>query len=220
MVTQIRNFWDSDSVVKPYQMGPHKHRLYLLTMLDKRLVRSLLDVGCGTAPIYEIIKKCRIDYGYGLRKYSIKKYKGTDYSEGMIESCKQQFSEGDFEVEDARYLKEKDNSWDCVLLLHTLDHVNDYKAVIKEAARVAKRYVCIVLWRAFADDGQVHINDRNMIDKKEEEEPWLDSYLMQFPRELLEKEFKRNKLKIEETAEGEQLNSGQSKWNFLFLLSK
>lgn len=205
----INNFWDSNiTVPKPYQMGPQKHRLYILNLLKKIGVKSLLDVGCGTGPIFVLNKK----FGF--------KYKGTDYSEGMIESCKEQFPKGDFEVEDARHLTEADDSWDCVLLLHSLDHINDYKAAIKEATRVSNEYVCIVLWRTFADDHQVHMNDVNMMERTEEEGKWPDTYLMQFDRESLEKEFKKNKLEIVKTVEGSKLDSDHSRWNFMFLCKK
>jgi len=207
-----RVYWDS--IDMPYQMGPQKHRLYMLDLLMKKRVLTLLDVGCGTGPIYEIINKFHAD------KYSFI-YKGTDYSEYMIDNCKQEFPSGTFEVQDARALKEKDNSWDCVVMLHSLDHVKEYDKAIAEAARVSKKYVCIVLWRTLIPEGGgIAINDRNMMNKEPGDEPWEDTYLMQFSREALEAEFEKNGLVIEETAEGDLLNSGQSQYNFLYLLRK
>lgn len=200
-----RTYWDS--FVSPYQMGAQKHRLYMMETLADYDIESLLDVGCGTGPIYEINR----DYGFDF------KYKGTDYSPAMIEIAKREFPEGDFEVQDARYLSEPDNSWDCVLLLHCLDHLDDYKSAIKEAARVAKKYVCIVLWRSFVAEG-TNLNDRNMMGKKEGEEPWEDTHLQEYSKQALEKAFKEANLEIEETAEGEQLNSDQSHYNFMYLL--
>jgi ubiquinone/menaquinone biosynthesis C-methylase UbiE len=212
-------FWDV--IDKPYQMGSQKHRVYLLDLLKQKGIAEILDVGCGTGPIYELIKDTAVQTDDGttyFKKWDFK-YKGTDYSEDMIACCKHEFPEGDFEIEDARKLKEKDDSWDCVLLLHALDHVKQYDEVIKEAARVAKRYVCIVLWRQFSPEG-VQINDRNTLGKKEGEEPWEDTYLMQYSKEALGKEFEKNGLGIMGTAEGEDLNSDHSKWNYLFLLKK
>jgi hypothetical protein len=43
---------------------------------------------------------------------------------------------------------------------------------------------------------------------------------MQYSKEALENEFKKNHLVIEEVAEGEVLNSDHSKYNFLYLLKK
>lgn len=200
-----RTYWDTfDS---PYQMGPQKHRIYLLDLLKKKAVNSILDVGCGTGPIYELNK----DYGFT--------YKGTDYSWAMIDTAKEQFPFGVFEVQDARHLDEPDNTWDCVLLLHALDHLDDYKAAIKEAARVSRKYVCIVLWRSFVAEG-TNLNDRNMMGKKEGEQPWEDTHLQEYSKEALEEAFKEAGLIIEETAEGEALNSDSSHYNFLYLCKK
>lgn len=219
MTTTPKTFWDS--IDKPYQMGGQKHRLYLLDLLKEKGITEILDVGCGTGPIYQLIKDevTLTDDEIVLIKRWDFKYKGTDYSEDMIRCCKEIFPEGDFEVEDARHLTEKDNSWDCVLMLHALDHIKQYQDAIKEATRVAKRYVCIVLWRAFAPEG-VHVNDKNMICKKEGEAPWEDTYLVQYSKEALSEEFEKNGLSIVEAVEGEVLDSGQSKYNYLFLLKK
>src|SRR4030042_1585271 len=201
-------YWEI--VDKPYQMGIQKHRLYMLELLKKKGVTSILDVGCGTGPIYEIIKHHEMDF----------KYKGVDYAKTFIDWAKKEFSETEFEVQDARELKEEDDSWDCVVLMHALDHIKQYDKAIAEAARVAKRYVCIILWRAFQIEGVgTTINDRNTFGKQPGEAPWDDTYLLQFQRSDLEREFEKNHLTIEETADEEALNSGQSEYNFLFLLN-
>ena len=206
-MNQPKYYWDIVDV--PYQMGEQKHRMYALNLLQVKGVQTILDVGCGTGPIYEIIKKHNLPFDY----------KGTDYSEHFIECAQKLFPEAIFELQDMRHLDEPDNTFDCVLLLHSLDHVKEYDQTIAEAARVSCKYVCIVLWRAFAPEG-VHVNDRNMLSKKEGEEPWEDTYLVQYSKEALETEFAKNHLVIEEVAEGEVLNSDQSKYNFLYLLRK
>lgn len=215
-----RTYWDTFET--PYQMGPQTHRLYLLNKLKEVGVKSILDVGCGTGPIYQIIRDTTIeiiDEALSVfPKYDFK-YKGTDYSPAMIEIAKEQFPEAEFEVEDARALVEPHDTWDCVLLMHCLDHLDDYKAAINEAARVTKKYVCIVLWRGFVNEG-THLNDRNMMGKQEGEKPWEDTYLHEYSRESLEEAFKEANLKVVHTAEGEALNGDGSHYNFLFLLEK
>lgn len=200
-------YWNT--VDAPYQMGPQKHRLYVLDLLKDKGVETLLDVGCGTGPMYEIIKNNHLPFDY----------KGVDYSEHFIECAQKLFPEAIFEVQDMRHLEEPDDTFDCVLMLHSLDHVKEYDQVIAEAARVSCGYVCIVLWRAFTE-GDVQVNDRNMINKQSWEEPWEDTYLMQYSKEALEKEFEKNHLTIEWTAEGEVLNSDHCKYNFCYLLKK
>jgi len=204
----MQNFWDTFEGA--YQMGVQPHRTYMLETLADHGVESLLDVGCGTGPIYELNR----DLGYNF------KYKGTDYAEGMIRVCKELFPDGDFEKQDMRKLTEPDNSWDCVLLLHALDHTDDYKAAIKEAARVAKRYVCIVLWRGFVDEG-TNISTEQTYGLPEGLDQWPEkNHLQEYSMKVLTDAFAEAGLEVEETAEGEQLNGDYSHYNFLFLLHK
>lgn len=209
MDKQQKTYWEHGDFSTPYQMGPQKHRLYMLDLLHNKGVESLLDVGCGTGPIYEL----------NLAQFPMRKpfvYKGTDYSWRMIDTAKGLFPEGDFEVQDMRDLKEEDNSWDCVLLMHSLDHTDDYKAAIAEAARVAKKYVCIILWRSLRDSG-TNLNDRNSYGR--ESGFWEDTHLQEYSMEVLEEEFKKNNLEVEHLAEGEEVND-PNRYNSLFLLRK
>ena len=202
-------------------MGHQKHRDYLLDLLLVEGVESILDVGCGTGPIYELIIKTdesEHDQSQGTSLRWPFVYKGTDYSPAMIEVAKKNFPLGDWEVEDARRLTEPDNSWDCVLLMHSLDHLDDYQAAIREAARVAGKYVCIVLWRSFILEG-THLNNRNMYGKQEGEEPWEDTHLQEYSKKSLEDEFAKNGLVIDHVAEGPEINE-DGKYNFLYLLKK
>lgn len=207
-------YWESEDFSRPYQMGEQKHRSYMLDLLKRKGVATLLDDGCGTAPIYQLITENEEG-----RWDNITKYKGTDYSRTMIETCKEQFPHGDFEVQDARDLMENDDTWDCVLLMHALDHLDNYQAAIKEAARVSNKYVCIILWRGFVNDG-TNLNPRNRYGKEEGEPDWQDTYLQEYSQESLDKAFKQAGLVVEEVAEGELLNSDQSHYNFLYLLRK
>lgn len=207
-------FWDSFH--SSYQMGPSKHRTYLLDNLRELGVTSFLDVGCGTGPLYELVKNVDTEPVMGARW--VFKYKGTDYSWAMIEQCEIAFPEGDFEVQDARKLKEKDNSWDAVVLMHCLDHLDDYKAAISEAARVAKKYVVIILWRDFVADG-TRLNDRNMMNKEPDEEPWEDTHLQEYSYQALNEAFKESGLTIIEETDGEKIND-PGKYNFIFWLEK
>jgi ubiquinone/menaquinone biosynthesis C-methylase UbiE len=198
-----RTYWDTFEGA--YQMGPQRHRNYLLELLKDREVKSILDVGCGTGPLYELL-----DWEV--------KYKGTDYSWAMIKAAKKIFPDADFEVQDARHMKEQDSSWDAVVMMHVLDHLDKYDEAIKEAARITKKYVVIVLWRSFVAEG-TNLNPRNMYGKKEGEEPWEDTYLHEYSREILENEFTKNNLSIHHIAEGEKV-SDPGRYNFLWLLKK
>lgn len=215
-------YWEHEDFSRPYQMGLMPHREYLLDLLKEKRVISIFDVGCGTAPIYQLIKDT-IEPTADMVTYEKRwefRYKGTDYSRTMIETCKREFPEGNFEVQDARKLTEPSESWDCVLLMHALDHLDDYKSAIKEAARVAKKYVCIILWRGFETNEYTHLNDRNTYGKEEGEEPWTDTHLQEYSREALNDAYKEAGLTIVHEADGDKLNGDYSHYNYLVLLSK
>lgn len=104
---------------------------------------SVLDVGCASGGTYLHIKD------FSFKKI---KYKGIDYVENFIESCKKRHPEANWEVSDARDLIENDKSWDVVLLYDTLDYLMNpdrplkWKKAIDEAVRVAKKRIIIVIW--------------------------------------------------------------------------
>ena len=210
-----RTYWEHSDFSTAYQMGPQKHRLYILDKLKELGVITLLDVGCGTGPIYDLIVNPPGEEG---RWDNIHKYKGTDYSWRMVETAKQLFPYGNFEVQDARQMKEADNSWDCVLLMHCLDHLDNYQAAIAEAVRVSRKYIAIILWRGFVNEG-TNLNPKNMYGKKEGEDPWEDTFLQEYSREALIKEFDKHNLTDVDIAEGEEV-SDPGKYNFIWLLKK
>lgn len=214
MINDPITYWESKDFENPYQMGEQPHRVYMLDLLKRKDIHTLLDVGCGTGPIFDLIVNSQEG-----RWDNITKYKGTDYSRQMIETAKREFPHGDWEVQDARHMDEGSNTWDCVLLMHVLDHLDDYKSAIKEAARVSSKYVCIILWRGFVNEG-TNLNDRNSMGKEPGEEPWKDTYLQEYSQEALDEAFKEAGLVVEEIAEGEQLNGDYSHYNFLYLLKK
>jgi len=109
---------------------------------------SVLDVGCGPGWNYAHFKK----FGPPVT------YKGTDYSDYMVQGAKQKFPEANFELGDCRDIKEPDSSWDVVLLQDVLEHTNGYEKPVKEALRVAKKRVIISFWHLQDTDNE-HIND-------------------------------------------------------------
>jgi len=136
----------------------------------------------------------------------------------MIDVCKKTIPELEWEVQDMRDLKEIDKSWDCVLLMHSLDHTDDYRRAIAEASRVCSKYVCIVLWRSLMKSG-THLNSINRMGKKDNEPAFEDTHLQEYSMEVLEREFNKNKLKLVEVINDERINESNV-YNTLFLLKK
>lgn len=215
-----KTYWEHPDFSKPYQMGPQKHRIYILDKLKEFGVNSLLDIGCGTGPIYDLIINPPIEGQWD----NIQKYKGTDYSWQMIETAKSLFPYANFEVQDARKMLEPDKSWDCVLLMHCLDHLDDYASAIAEAVRISKKYIVICSWNPFIKEG-TNLNNRNDYGKKKDEQgnllpgetPWEDTHFQYYSKEVFIKEFDKHGLIDVDIAE---VPDDYSKYNFIWILKK
>jgi 2-polyprenyl-6-hydroxyphenyl methylase/3-demethylubiquinone-9 3-methyltransferase len=88
---------------------------------------KILDVGCGAGFIANPLAQM----GY--------KVKGIDVSPSTIEQARRRAVAGlIYEVEDAFNLRDQDGSYDVVLVLDVLEHVEEWQGLLKEAARVLK----------------------------------------------------------------------------------
>lgn len=89
----------------------------------------VLDVACGAG----LVALPLAEAGYVV--------KGVDLAEGAIEAARQHTPAGveaTFAVADAYHTGEEDGSFDAVLLLDMLEHVDDPAAVVAEAARIVR----------------------------------------------------------------------------------
>lgn len=100
---------------------------------------SVLDVGCGP--------------GWNLDHFikhgpQVGDYLGLDLSERFIRIANKRHSHTEFfKLGDCRDLKQRNGSFDVVILQDVLEHTNGYEKPVKEALRVAKRRVIISFWR-------------------------------------------------------------------------
>lgn len=191
-------FWeDFGSSGLTYQMGEQPQRLEIFKIAEDYGCDSMLDIGCGTGPLYEILKKNNIPL----------KYKGVDYSSSFIKTCQREFPEARWEVQDARQLNEKDGSWDCCVLLHALDHVDNYDKVLTECYRVARKVCILVLWRPFVDSGKTNTNSKN--------QDFEDSHLTDFDKVDLESSIIDAGFSI-----GDSYEMKTERYNFVYVLEK
>lgn len=206
-----------------YQMGGQSHRIYMLDLLaglknTKILhvdpIRTLLDVGCGTAPIYQLLifDEKKSDSKWNI----IEKYKGVDPSAAMIMTCQYHFPPELFEIQDARRLQEPDNSWDCLLYMHAFDYIYEYQKAIKEMYRVTKKYVCIILWQPLESGDSHRLN--NSVNGAEKVD-WDTARLQHFSWPLLKKEFEEIGFKILLKKDDKEINK-EGRHNTLILLEK
>lgn len=92
---------------------------------------SILEIGCASAYHYGAFKKT-------LPKFS---YTGCDYSEAFIKVAKDKYPEVSFKVCDAVGLDYESGKFDIALSGSCIQHIVGYEKAIKEAARVARKFV-------------------------------------------------------------------------------
>lgn len=105
----------------------------MLSHVDLLKIKSILDIGCGTGILYEVLK----EQGY---KGS---YIGTDLSPDMINVGLKRFKNVDLRVMDCEKLDFPSNSFDLVFMRNVLHHIPTPVKATKEMKRVAKKYVLI-----------------------------------------------------------------------------
>jgi ubiquinone/menaquinone biosynthesis C-methylase UbiE len=181
MIPKLNTYWEDLAKSGPFNMHQTEHRNKAVDLLKEYNVTSVLDVGCGSGPNYKMIK----DKGIEI------KYKGTDVTHGFIEMSRKMFPEAEWDIQDIRDLKEKDNSWDCTMVVHVLDHVRDYEKAISELCRVSSRLVILDIWRPFTTTMATQVIDRN-----DWAGDWEETWLVTFNREHLESIFKKLGMEI------------------------
>lgn len=121
----------------PIQGVDHPSRKYLRNWLQAHPGLSLLDIPCGPGVEYE---------GFQLHKVAVR-YIGMDMSDWMLKAAQQKFPEADFRKGNILSIPMPNRAVDVVLCRHILEHLEDYRPAIREALRVARNHVFVVLFR-------------------------------------------------------------------------
>ncbi len=135
---------------------------------------SVLDIGCGNGLNFQSL----LNSGKRIR------YKGVDAEELFIKYAIENYPIGEFEVQNALDLKEKDNFWDIVLLRHLLEHCPHWGKPLFEAFRAAKKEVVIITWHPLVEQDKI-----NWCAPNGEENGWMYSNL--YARQPFEDYLKR-----------------------------
>lgn len=105
----------------PYRLNVECSKWRLRNKTAKQYAKGrVLDVGCG--------------YGYSSRNYA--SYVGIDVDPDVIDEAKRLNPQHDFIVASATSLPFPDNSFDTVLCLEVIEHLDDYHQFLTEARRV------------------------------------------------------------------------------------
>lgn len=217
----MKDYWSTITEGdKLYQMGAQSHRVYLLDEMKHFGIFSFLDVGCGTAPLFELIQDTMLDQKDYVPMNTLRWpfiYKGVDPSEAMIQTCKKHFPNGNFMVENATNLStETDDSFDAVVFLHSFDYIYDYKLALEEARRVAKKYVVICLWQPLEDSDDHRLN--NTVNGVENVD-WSTARLQHFSWRKFQEELPEIGFQIVEKKDDAEINQ-EGRHNTLIILKK
>lgn len=108
----------------------------VLKELKKVSFQDLLDVGCGTGPMIELLSK----------KFPDKNYTGVDLTPRMIEVAQEKkLVNTKFVVGDSENLPFSKNSFDAVICTNSFHHYPNPQAFFNEAARVLRRGGSLIL---------------------------------------------------------------------------
>jgi SAM-dependent methyltransferase len=105
----------------------------LVKLLKPEAGKSVLDVGCGTGIQLALMEK------RGMEAF------GLDISMKMLRAASARTDSSLLVVGDAHALPFKDDSFDCVSMVSTLEFVGDQKVALLEAARVSRSKVYLGL---------------------------------------------------------------------------
>lgn len=114
----------------------HPSRLKALELLDG--MRSVLDVGCGTGVMFELVRERRPDLDYV----------GVDVTEQFVAAARERFpADADRFRHGSLYeLAELPGPFDAVLCRHILEHLPDYVPAVQLMWGRARRKLIVVFY--------------------------------------------------------------------------
>lgn len=107
------------------------------SLLDEIDYSSVLDAGCGEGYICEHI------YQAGVLTGNSKFIVGTDISEEVIDTAKRNNPSILFKTNSIYQMDEKNNSFDLVIAMEVLEHLQNPNAALDELFRITSKYVLL-----------------------------------------------------------------------------
>lgn len=164
--SDYEEFWGSDEAME-YYFEPGRLKFYddVLKFIPISC-KKILDVGCGNGFFLSRIAKLQGNQGEDMT--------GVDYAEsGFIEGRKL-LPRAKFIKAPAEKLPFEDNSFDVVIMMETLEHLEKWKEALDEAYRVLSVGGCFIVT---APDGEIdnwagHTNFWSELDFKKNLSPY------------------------------------------------
>ncbi len=103
-------------------------------MLSKNL--DIVDIGCLNGNFYNFLKE---------NNFSVKSFTGVDFSEKLIKRANNRFPEQKWIVSNCYMLPFENETFDVVLLMEILEHIDFPVKALEEAKRICRKNGMIIL---------------------------------------------------------------------------
>lgn len=144
-------FWGDDGVVSEY-LGQARRQFYdrVLGACGEYLQGRVIDVGCGPGFVLKALSAHK----------SIEELYGVDFSRSAIKRCREELPTGMFLMGDVYHLACRNETFDVVICMETLEHLDRTPKAIEELFRVCRigGHVIITIPNGARDEYVGHLN--------------------------------------------------------------
>ena len=125
--------------------------------ITEKVVNNFNKAALSLANSIETKKILEIGFGIGsgglVEKLKYKKYEASEYNPEFLKQAKEKYPNLSLKQESVYDLKRQDDSFDLIILLEVLEHLDDFHKALREMKRVTRKYCLISVpreptWRA------------------------------------------------------------------------
>jgi len=144
-------FWRSDEIVAAYQEEERREFFKeVLSVCRQYIHGKVVDIGCGSGFFLQLLTTHITHHGvYGI-----------DFSSSSIARCRKEVPQGKFLLSDIYYLGCRDGTFDTVICMETLEHLDRPGEAVREILRVCRDggFVIIAIPNGPCDHYIGHLN--------------------------------------------------------------
>ncbi len=112
----------------------HPSRLKLISLLDG--MTTVLDAGCGTGVMFEVLREARPDLDYT----------GVDVTEHFICTAQQMYPDDAARFRCHSVFEPLDRNYDAVFCRHLLEHLPDFAPAVEKLYTAARKKLLVVFY--------------------------------------------------------------------------
>lgn len=128
----IKEYKNKNSIIK-ILIKNFFHVLENIFIDIKNELNNVLEIGCGAGESTLRIKQILPDVKYDASEYDIRYIEAIEKRDIPLKVFQ----------EDVYDIKKSDNSYDCIIMLEVLEHLENIEKAVSELFRVSKKYILI-----------------------------------------------------------------------------